>query len=289
MLERDPESEEVVKGHMALSENVLALARAAAYCPEFVERLLRADRAGHPIGVFGSRHYEIVRPGATYAPWRSDTAFMRTFRAIQGYTLVDLYRCWNLWHLVGQAARRCEANDHFIEIGVWRGGTGMLMAQRMAMSGLDQPIYLCDTFSGVVKAGADDPHYSGGEHADTSPPVVQALASRLSLTNYRICIGTFPDHVPTELRTGRVTFCHIDVDTYASARDCVADVWPRMATGGMIVFDDYGASTTSGVAKLVDELSSQLEGLWQYNLNGHAVATKLGDHRPESENEAQHR
>jgi O-methyltransferase len=194
---------------------------------------------------------------------------------VQGHTLVDLYRCWNLWQLVGQVAKQCHPNDHFIEVGVWRGGTGILMAKRMALSGLGQPVHLCDTFSGVVKAGSDDPHYSGGEHADASPALVKALAARLSLDNYQVYIGIFPDQMPATIRSGRVAFCHIDVDTYASARDCVRDVWPRMDTGGILVFDDYGASTTSGVAKLVDELSRQGDSLWQYNLNGHAVAVKL--------------
>jgi O-methyltransferase len=151
----------------------------------------------------------------------------------------------------------------------------MLLARRMAMFGLSQPILLCDTFGGVVKAGANDPHYVGGEHADTSIAIVEELAFRITLSNYRLSAGIFPEYRPAVLDNGSIGFCHIDVDTYTSAKDCFDFVWPRMIPGGVVVFDDYGSSTTSGVAKLVDELSSGVDGVWQYNLNGHAVAIRL--------------
>lgn len=231
---------------MARAESMYALAKATARSAEFAERILGMHRAGYPVGVFDGRHYETIRPGATYAPWRSDSLFLQTFKAIGGHTLVDLYRCWNLWRLVGLVAKRCGPQDHFIEIGVWRGGTGILIARRMALSRLSQPIFLCDTFAGVVKAGDEDPHYAGGEHADTSPAIVRSLASDLSVSNYQLCIGTFPDQMPAGVSSGPVAFCHIDVDTYASARDCLDAVWSRMIGGGMVVFDDYGAYTTGG-------------------------------------------
>ena len=140
---------------------------------------------------------------------------------------------------------------------------------------LPQPIYLCDTFAGVVKAGDHDPHYAGGEHADTSVAVVHELAMRLSIRNYELCVGVFPDQISESLSVGPVTFCHIDVDAYASARDCFAYIWPRMVVGGIVVFDNCGFSSTSGVAKLVEELSERADGLSQYNLNGQGLVLKL--------------
>jgi O-methyltransferase len=166
-------------------------------------------------------------------------------------------------------------DEKFIEIGVWRGGTGMLIARRMAMLGIGQPVYLCDTFTGVVKAGPHDPHYKGGEHADTSIAAVSELADRLSISNYRIVVGVFPEEAPSELITGPVAFCHIDVDAYDSAKDCFSSIWPRLTIGGIVIFDDYGASTTSGVTKFVEELAERPDLSFQYNLNGHATVIKI--------------
>jgi O-methyltransferase len=64
-----------------------------------------------------------------------------------------------------------------MEIGVWRGGTGCLMAKRVAP---DQTVFLCDTFAGVVGVTDKDPSYSDAEHADTSQQIVTALAAQLA-------------------------------------------------------------------------------------------------------------
>src|SRR5207302_1445324 len=114
------------------------------------------------------RTYEEIKPAASYAPWRSDAEFLAVHNSILHHTLVDLYRCWMLWTLVRQTAKRVGESNHFVEIGVWRGGTGVLIAKAAASVGLSQPVYLCDTFQGVAKTGTADPYYQGGEHADTS-------------------------------------------------------------------------------------------------------------------------
>ncbi len=82
--------------------------------------------------------------------------FLSTYKLIQPNTLVDLYRCWELWTLVDQTAKR---DGGIMEVGVWRGGTGALMAKRVLSTGRNDPVYLCDTFEGVVKAGSHDSTY----------------------------------------------------------------------------------------------------------------------------------
>ena len=57
-----------------------------------------------------------------------------------------------------------------LEVGVGRGGTGALLAKRAQ----GKTTYLCDTFTGVVKASSIDPTYRDGEHADTSADEAKA-------------------------------------------------------------------------------------------------------------------
>jgi O-methyltransferase len=246
---------------MSNNDDLLTLILKTIESEEFIER----------------RFYEPIIPAATYAPWRSNAEFQNVYEMIAGHTLVDRYRCWNLWHLVGQAAKRAGALDHFVEIGVWRGGTGVLIARALARCGLCQPIYLCDTFQGVTKTGINDPHYQGGEHADTSIEIVAALAASAGLRsgNYEIVAGVFPEDMPVKLRAGSFAFAHIDVDAYQSAKECFEAIWPRMIPGGVVVFDDYGFATTSGVAKVVDELMRVPDAICMYNLTGQAVFIKL--------------
>jgi O-methyltransferase len=188
-------------------------------------------------------------------------------------TLVDIYRCYDLWNLVEEAGKLPSGD--IIEIGVWRGGTGCLMAKRAKLIGLRTSVYLCDTFQGVVKAGSSDRHYAGGEHADTSEATVLNLAGRLGLDNIKILRGIFPEETGQQVADGCFRLCHIDVDVYDSGRDILAWVWPRLARGGMVVFDDYGCLSTGGITRLVNEERSKTDRLMLHNLNGHAVFVKL--------------
>jgi hypothetical protein len=99
---------------------------------------------------------------------------------------VDRFRCYELWQLAG----RPIAGD-VLEIGVWRGGTGCLMAKKLKSVAPDRTVFCCDTFAGVVGVTDKDPSYSDGEHADTSQQIVTALAAHMNLKNVRILKGNF--------------------------------------------------------------------------------------------------
>ncbi len=216
--------------------------------------------------------HEVILPFASYAPWRSDAAFKSMWTTIKDYTLVDNYRAYELWDLAGQA---CRLSGDVIEVGVWRGGTAILLASRAAAAG--KRLYACDTFEGVVKADAVDPHYSGGEHADTSLGFFVAFLRKQQIKNCTIAQGVFPDETGWHLVGNRFCFAHIDVDVYRTAKECFAFIWDRLVVGGIVVFDDYGFSTCEGVTLAVNELRDGLaDGVILHNLNGHAVIIKIG-------------
>lgn len=219
----------------------------------------------------GGRDYTSVRPGATYAPWLSDGEFSLWCGKIAGNTLVDQYRCFELWELIGQLG---DTPGDLLEVGVWRGGTGALIAHRAQALPGHRKVYLCDTFSGVVKATSNDSTYRGGEHADASEDRVRQFLAQLEIDNAVILAGIFPDvHRQT---VGDETFCfaHIDVDVYQSAKEVFEFVWPRLSVGGAIVFDDYGFESCDGIPKLLDEYRLQPGKLAIHNLNGHALVVK---------------
>jgi cephalosporin hydroxylase len=68
--------------------------------------------------------------------------------AIKGFTLVDKYRCFEIWKLIEQISKLKKGS--IIEVGVWRGGTGALIAKQAKNCGIEEKVFLCDTFAGVV-------------------------------------------------------------------------------------------------------------------------------------------
>jgi len=112
------------------------------------------------------------------------------FAVINRNTLVDKYRCYELWQLVKETA---SLHGAYIKVDVWKGGTGSLIAKRAMMFNIQDTIYLCDTFTGLVKSGDKDNSYVGGEHSDTSIEIVNRLLHELGIKNVSIVKGIFPE------------------------------------------------------------------------------------------------
>ena len=219
----------------------------------------------------GGYHYAQAHPNATLAPWLADAEFMAAYERAKHNTLVDIYRMFDLWTLVAETAK---AGGDIVEIGVWRGGSGCLMAKKAQLIGGGATVWLCDTFEGVVKAGSEDSNYRGGEHRDTDVSIVEKLAADLGVTNTKTLVGIFPDQSGAKLEAKRVRLLHIDVDVYQSAKDCVDFLWDRMPSGAAAVFDDYGFPGCEGVTRCVDEFRARSDIFYIHNLNGHAVLIK---------------
>lgn len=228
------------------------------------------NNADYPAG------YGRVHPVADYRPWDVDPLFSRIYNDIAEHTMVDQYRCYALYQLLQQAM---SYGGDILEVGVWRGGTGALLARtaRSCPPSAHPPpvVWLADTFSGVVKAGERDPYYKGGEHDNTSVEIVRTLLQGMRIDEYRVLEGVFPEQTATAVGECAFCFCHIDVDTYQSAKDVVRWVWPRLPQGGVVVFDDYGFYGCEGVTALVDEERDAADRIFIHNLNGQAVFVKI--------------
>ncbi len=214
--------------------------------------------------------YEVIRPLAQYAPWNSDEAFGEMYEKIKDHTLVDKYRCFELWTLLEQAKK---ADGAIIEVGVWKGGTGALLAKRARICGMSDPIYLCDTFEGLVKVGERDT-YRGGEYAVSQEHVKNLISDHVQVDDVKVIKGTFPEESAHQVDANQFRFCHIDVDVYQSAVDVIDWIWDKMSVGGIIVFDDYGFGCF-GIVDAVEEQRNRGDRILIHNLNGHAVLIKI--------------
>jgi O-methyltransferase len=221
-------------------------------------------------------YYGFSFPSANYAPWQGDESFMKIYNQIKDNTLVDIYRCYELWQLI-QKAQSLNSRAAVLEVGVWRGGTAGIMSQQLSNLQSKAVLYLADTFTGVAKAGVNDSFYTGGEHSDTSQEIVEdVLKNKSRYPYYKILKGIFPDDTAHGISIDeQFALCHIDVDVYTSAKDILEWVWERLITGGVVVFDDYGFHSCTGVTKLVDEYRNHADRQIIHNLNGHAIMIKL--------------
>lgn len=215
-------------------------------------------------------HQQVV-PYASYSPWESDDGFLSVYNSIKNNTLVDIYRCYELWDIANSIKSGVA-----LEIGVWRGGTGALIASALKNKKID--VFLIDTFEGVVKASEKDTLYKGGEHSDTSMEIVNNLLNNLNLENAKVIKGIFPEDIQTVnfLNGKSISFCHIDVDSYQSAKEIFNFIWDKMSINGVVIFDDYGFWGCEGITKLCNEIKNNVvDSFFIHNLNGHAIFLKI--------------
>lgn len=219
----------------------------------------------------GQAAHSTLISSATYSPWLVDEEYREIAASVSLHTLLDPMRLYELWQLADQVG---HLDGDAIEVGCWRGGAGCLIAHRLAARRPDTNMFLCDTFSGVVKAGAQDRVYRGGEHDDADETVVLDLVRSLGLKNVEVLVGMFPEDTGWQVDGRTFAFAHIDVDVYEGARDAFNWLLPRLLVGGIVVFDDYGSTSTDGMRLFIDEIQGHPDVALVRNLNGQAVAVR---------------
>jgi O-methyltransferase len=230
-------------------------------------------RTRQRVGRSGGFEFERVSPRATYAPWRTDRAFQKVYPLVRDSTALDVYRLYGLWQAVEQVE---DVPGDLIEVGVWKGGSGLLMAQRALPTDPPKVTFLADTWRGVVKSGARDTEYADGMFGDARITDVKALQRKMGLARVQYLPGIFPEESTGWLVDEGTVFAmaHLDMDTYQSTADAFAFLWPRLSVGGLMVFDDYGFLGTEGPVRFVEEQRASPGRVTVHSLSGQAIMVK---------------
>jgi len=209
---------------------------------------------------------KLYRP--RYSPWESEQ-FDRHFSIAAPKTLVSRDRCYVLQRLLQHSL---QITGEVIECGVYKGGTAAMLAQILDESASEKKLYLFDTFDGMPDTDKEKDLHQKGDFADTSLDEVRQFVSRASRCVYKK--GFIPDTF-RGLESLSVSFCHIDLDIYKSIMDSLIFIWPRMNTGGIIVFDDYGFATCPGARDAVDDFFASQPSVPLCLHTGQAIVIKV--------------
>lgn len=133
------------------------------------------------------------------------------------------------------------------EAGVYKGGCARLLATIFP----DREILLFDSFEGMK----EDDHDPEGKHhtGDFSDTSLEGVKNYLiDKPNCRFYQGWFPESA-SFLTDEKFALVHADMDYYQSTVACIETFWPKLNTGGAIIFDDYEWVACPGVKKAIDE------------------------------------
>jgi O-methyltransferase len=137
-----------------------------------------------------------------------------------------------------------------VECGTYNGATAFFMAQASALSGAKRSLDIFDSFEGLsLPDTMDGKHWTAGDLAMSKDVVRATLAD---FENVNLYEGWIPDRF-AEVEDKTYAFVHIDVDLYQPTLDSLKFFYPRTASGGVLLFDDYGFTTCPGAWKAIEE------------------------------------
>ena len=136
----------------------------------------------------------------------------------------------------------------FIETGVWRGGTTILMrAVLEAYGDRTRSVWVADSFEGLPVPDAERyPADAGLDWSHVEVLKVGADAVRANFERYgllddrvRFLEGWFCDTLP-DAPIEAISVLRLDGDLYESTMDALVALEPKVSPGGFVLVDDYG-------------------------------------------------
>jgi len=185
----------------------------------------------------------------------NDLEFQEIYRRVWSqnskYTMTSMERCYSLYSSI-QYITKANIPGDVIECGVWRGGSAMLSALTLIKNNQNhRKIYLYDTYEGMSEPTNKDIDIQGvpyrqlweQEKGLLSVPIDEVKKNMLS-TGYPeeniifvegMVEKTIPNTVPS-----LVSLLRLDTDLYESTYHELIHLYPKIASQGILIIDDYG-------------------------------------------------
>lgn len=227
-------------------------------------------RAARKVGLQISR----VSSASNRLPVEATPEDAELINSLSGFTMTSSERLWSLINAVRHVVDNQISGD-FVECGVWRGGSVMAMASELTTLGVnDRRIWLYDTFAGMTDPTSFDIEAGSGVTAENMLSATevadgdnvwcvadqQDVSANVRSTGYPFDNFTFVEgDVAQTLKYSfpeTISLLRLDTDWYESTRMELEVLYPRLALGGVCIFDDYGH--WQGARKAVDEYFEKL-------------------------------
>lgn len=190
--------------------------------------------------------------------------------AVAPFTMTSSERMVSLMRATEYIVENKIAGD-FVECGVWRGGSMMIVALTLKRLGeTTRKLYLYDTFAGMSPPSGKDVRFDGVTadelietvykdaskwcYADKRDVTRNLLSTGYPADNILLIEGMVQETIPQTL-PGQICLLRLDTDWYESTKHELTHLYPKLVRNGVLIIDDYGHWLGSGQA--TDEYFSQ--------------------------------
>ncbi len=185
------------------------------------------------------------------------------------YTMTSWQRLYSLHAAVRYTVRSNTPGD-FVECGVWRGGSMMMIALTLlALGRTDKRLFLFDTFEGLPKpdkkkdidvwgnnaAEAWEPHRRTDKSSDWAYASLEEVRANMEKTGYPMenvfFVKGMVENTLVANAPQTISLLRLDTDWYSSTKHEMETLYPRLSSNGILIIDDYGHF--KGARQAVDE------------------------------------
>ena len=222
--------------------------------------------------IFKKMGYSIIKRNNGFKenyPDIKNEEFWNIYELCKPYTMTSLERMYALYASVEYVLVNNVKGD-FIECGVWRGGSAMLIAKMLNnRNQTDRRIFLYDTFEGMPAPSPEDVDRLGNDAAvllkqsegDKETTIwcvadISDVQNNMKLTgfptqNLIYIKGKVENTIPSNSPDGDIALLRLDTDWYESTKHELNHLFPKLVVSGVLIIDDYGH--WQGCKKAVDD------------------------------------
>jgi len=186
--------------------------------------------------------------------WNRNLSFLRDDFFIQilnddKNTMIEKSVVWRTYVLLYFAEIASRIEGDFTEFGCHTGNTAANVLKKIDFAALDKKYYLYDLFG--WKEGDEHTHMPGHDQTDMYGKVVDRFKPYPFV---KVIKGSVPQSFDQGFPEGKIAFAHIDMNHPVPEAAALERVLPRLAKGGIIIFDDYGWWIYSAQKQAIDPI-----------------------------------
>ena len=201
-----------------------------------------------------------------------DAEACEIIESVKAYTMAHPEKLFALIQAVRHVVKH-DIPGAMVECGVWRGGCVMAILQTLSSLGVqDRDIFLYDTFNGMTQPTEEDIKYSGENplteftrrqtgpdssdwcFASLNDVARNVYSSGYEQSRINFVKGKVEETLPRPRPDG-IALLRLDTDWYQSTKHEMEYLFPLLASGGLLLVDDY--NNWLGAKKAVEEYFDQ--------------------------------
>gem|GEM_PF-872408 len=167
--------------------------------------------------------------------------------------------------LRGALRATAELAGDVVECGTSRGGSAVLMARELQALGSRRRVFACDSFEGFDRHELLAERSSGGTTAPDgafTSTSLDYLRRKLRALGLEDVVTPVPGYFDASLPAleGPFSVAFVDCDLRASMTFCAETLWPRLLSGGRLLFDDYDNAQFPSATQAIEEFAERHAG-----------------------------